>query len=163
MGCDIYSLVEVKDPSTGKWNKVGDIFLEVDSTDKYTDDPFCWRSYGLYGFLANVRNYSECEPISEPKGVPENLSTEGQSLFQEGIDDHSHSWLTLQELLNFNYEKEFTDKRRKSQGGPYNGTNDDECQVSYREFLGRFYFERLEILKALGKPEDVRLVFWFNG
>lgn len=32
---------------------------------------------------------------------------------------------------------------------------------TYREFLGKFFFEELELMKTLGEPEDVRVVFLF--
>ena len=28
----------------------------------------------MFAFLAGVRNYDHCEPISEPKGVPNDVS-----------------------------------------------------------------------------------------
>ena len=37
--------------------------------------PFDWRSYGMYGFLAGVRNYSAVQPISEPRGFPEDANS----------------------------------------------------------------------------------------
>jgi hypothetical protein len=35
-------------------------------------------------------------------------------------------------------------------------------QVPYSEAAGDFYSETLPALRALGKPEDVRIVFWFD-
>ena len=35
--------------------------------------------------------------------------------------------------------------------------------ITYRENLGEMFFTHLEELKALGEPEDVRIVFWFDN
>ena len=75
MGCDIHSFAERLNKQTNKWEKVGDAF----SLDEYGktrfkkdkgDSPFDWRSYSVFAFLADVRNYDHCEPISYPKGLP---------------------------------------------------------------------------------------------
>jgi hypothetical protein len=54
--------------------------------------------YGVYGFLADVRNYSAIPPISEQRGIPADAPV--------GVDigDHSFSWLSIDELLAFNYD-----------------------------------------------------------
>jgi hypothetical protein len=68
MGCDIHSAVEIK--REGKWEKVGDIFPLEDFMKEYHNkefgsEPFDWRSYGMFGFLANVRNYSHVPCIQD--------------------------------------------------------------------------------------------------
>lgn len=60
MCCDIHSYAE---------RKVGDRYELVNDRVFPTEygaphsAPFDWRSYGMYGFLAGVRNYSEVTPI----------------------------------------------------------------------------------------------------
>ena len=172
MGCDLQSFAERK--LNGKWLKV-----EEDS------EPFNWRSYSMFGFLANVRNYDCCEPISEPKGWPEDSvfldSMDEDDFFEffedkpmtnkECIERYAHSWsyLTLKELLDFDYDKTFWN-RRDSQTKYYEdgtsftvgaGLAEEGEIVSYRENLGTEFFKQLEELKQFGDPEDVRVVFWF--
>lgn len=36
-------------------------------------------------------------------------------------------------------------------------------QMTYRQFLGENFFKDLEIMKTLGPPEDIRVVFGFDS
>lgn len=96
MGCDIHSFAEVKE--NGSWKVVEDY------------RPFQDRNYQLFALLADVRNgsgFAGCdtgnhiEPISIPKGLPKDCSAKVQLNSDDwDIDGHSHSWLTLKELLD---------------------------------------------------------------
>ena len=172
MGCDIHSFAEVK--SKAKWEKVNDHFKLDDYDKKYYkkekgDEPFGWRSYSMFAFLADVRNYDHCEPISEAKGFPENASEEVKKEYDDWFGDaHSASYLTLQELLDFDYDKGFWNRRvtKKTSYG-YNGASlaeEGEGKIiTYKDNLGQGFFDVIEELKELGKPEDVRIVFWFDN
>lgn len=79
MGCDIHSYAERRNKQTGKWEQVFNHFsLDDFDKDYYKkekgDHPFDWRSYPMFAFLAGVRNYDHCEPISEPRGIPKDIS-----------------------------------------------------------------------------------------
>lgn len=97
MGCDIHSFAEVKE--NGSWKVVEDY------------RPFQDRNYQLFALLADVRNgsgFAGCdtgnhiEPISIPKGLPKDCSAKVQLNSDDwDIDGHSHSWLTLKELLDY--------------------------------------------------------------
>lgn len=173
MGCDIHSYAEVR--KNGKWEKVGDVF-PLDDFDKewqkkdYGDKPINWRSYSLYGWLADVRNYSCVPAISQPRGIPSDVSPEvSQENDSWAGDGHSHSWLSLAELLSTNYEEFFWDRRVTRQEAPnfWNGAalaNEGEGKnITLRDHLGSHFFGVLETLKTLGSPDDVRIVFWFDN
>lgn len=87
----------------------------------------------------------------------------------ERLGDHSFSWLSLKELLDFNYDQTFEDRRVTVQTGPrsWNGAGEAEPgggeQTTFREFLGEAFFSQLEILKTYGEPENVRVVFGFDN
>ena len=155
MGCDIHSYAEKK--VNGKWEKVGEIFpmdewLRNYYKKDFDESPFDWRSYAMFGFLADVRNYSNSEYLSEPKGLPDDISKEVKEKadYWDG-DGHSHSFLTVKELIDFDYGKTFFDDM-------------DEQRKNYKSFLGKGFFEDLEILKNIDKnPENVRVVFWFDN
>jgi hypothetical protein len=165
MGCDIHSIAEVKQDT--RWELVEERIFPTYS-NAFTSSPFDWRSYRIFAFLAGVRNYSQVQPLSEPKGLPvdsEYLNTleagafsyyseqESSSIRKQIIQDpdlHSASFFTLNELLNYNYEREFFDVR-------------SEVKTTVREFLGQSFFNELQILSTLGEPEDVRIVFWFDN
>jgi hypothetical protein len=144
MGCDIHSHAEKRNKETGAWEKVHDCFLSDEfhrreyGKDR-TDEPFVYRNYNLFAFLAGVRNRIGCVPISFPKGIPDDVSDEVRHSYNLwNYDSHSASYLYLREMLEYNY---------------------DEA----REYLSEDYFKVIEELKAIGDPDDVRVVFWFDN
>lgn len=155
MGCDIHTFVEVK--RDGQWQLV-------------SPQPrvFDCRNYGLFGWLANVRNYSAVPPLSAPRGLPVDVSAHVRE--ESELDDgHTRSWLSAKELLDFDLDATFEDRRVTRQTGPnsFNGgcTADPGGGevVVYREFFGSCLTDTLEVLRGLGAPEDVRVVFWFDN
>jgi len=93
MGCDIHLFVEKKEKDG--WKFIKDIDTDIG------------RDYRLFSVLAGVRNTTKAIPISLPKGIPNDVS----DAVHENIDqcsflgDHSHSFLTLEEILNFNWDQ----------------------------------------------------------
>lgn len=88
MGCDIHWFIEVQQDD-GHWKSVP---LGIN------DD--LGRNYRLFARLADVRNYDGEEPIAEPRGLPADVSDEvKKDSWEYGMDGHSHSWLSLEELL----------------------------------------------------------------
>ncbi len=172
MGADIHSFAEVR--KEGKWRRSKE---PIFGTDRYrTDEPFDQRSYGMFGFFADVRNYSNVPPISPCKGLPTdseglNEKTAYHETLRESAEDinyHSHSWLTLKELTDFDYDATFEDLRyEETIGNVTNGAAIAEPGkgnvVTFREFLGEWFFKEIELLKTLGEPENVRIVFWFDN
>lgn len=146
MGCDIHTFAEKRN-SSGEWEQLD-------------FEPFDWRSYGMYGFLANVRNYSEVPFISDHRGIPEDslqFISKTDCIWQGGfstcdetssLDNHGHSWVSLKELLEFNYDIEFDDVRYTC------------YTTTVREFLGENFFEDLKTLEELGAE---RVVFYFDN
>src|ERR1044072_830652 len=165
MGVDITSFAEVK--TNGKWIKVDEkIFPEY---NYMSSEPFGWRSYGMFGFLANVNNYSMVPSIKDVKGLP----NDSEWLNDPDLDycydvGWACSYLTLKELLDFNYDKQFEDRRYSKEVAPNIFDGGSTCEpgkgqmVTFREFLGESFFKHKEVLQSLGKPEDVRVVFWFS-
>lgn len=173
MGCDIHCFAEKR--NNGKWEKVGDVFTLDEYEASYykkekSDHPFSWRSYSMFAFLACVRNYDHCNPISTPRGLPSDISPEVKEEYNSwDTDAHSSSWLSAKELLNFDYDKTFENRRTTVQIAPnvFNGAGLAEKgqgqMISYRDNLGVFFFKHLEELKNVGNSEDVRIVFWFDN
>ena len=153
MGCDIHAYVEVK--RGDNWELADETWL-ADG-----------RSYGIFGFLADVRNYSHVPPISEARGLPDDVSSAVDC--DEYGGNHSHSWLMLRELMEHDYDQVFWDRRVTKQIGPnhWDGAalaeEGEGKHVTLREFLGPWYFNELEKLKAVGDPDTVRVVFWFDN
>ncbi len=157
-----------------------------------TAHPYDTRSYDLFGILADVRNgsgFGGCDlgdgfiPIVEPRGVPDDASP----AFKEEVESwggnaHSTSWITVKELLEYDWNQ--TTKKRgyvlheeakrmsESGGCPEAGhcgwTNrpgytQAEWSATYRDCVERFVDEVIPQLQALGAPEDVRIVFFFDN
>ena len=111
MGCDIHCFVEVRDRNK-KWKKVtgftNDYYNSSDpycSSEEYkdSDNILMERNYWEFAVLAGVRNHDGIEPISDPKGVPDNVSDEiRQEIDDWGDDGHSHSYLTAEEISKYN-------------------------------------------------------------
>jgi hypothetical protein len=150
VGCDIHDYAEVR--LDGRWTARYSIF----DTD---------RNYAWFGFLADVRNYSHSPVIAAPRGLPDDADLDAEER-EDALwcDFHSHSWLTLAELLAYDYDQVIWDRRITKGGNGAALAEEGEGQhLPLREFLGETFFRRLQLLAELGKPEDVRLVFWFDN
>lgn len=168
MGCDISAYLEVRDKD-GRWSLVRDVSPEEDE-DWVRDEVFpFYRNYGVFGFLADVRNYSRCPVIAPPRGVPDDMSPELRELHWEGSCGHGYSWLTIAELLAYDYDQTFEDRRTVKFTPP--GTYDNAAladegegeRVTMREFIGEWFLDRVQELTKFGDPADVRLVYWFDS
>ncbi len=197
MGLDMSSFAEVRNKETGKWELVDKVFPDTVYSDDnilietVVSEPFNWRSYGMYGFLADKNNYSRVPTISADRGLPQDseyLNQEspyawktnpmsGEIIPFKDVDTirydileqgWGHSHLFLKELLDFNYDQEFEDLRTTKQIAPncYDGKHVAEpgegAKTTVRKFLDQGFFKHLEVLKTLGEPEDVRIVIWFS-
>lgn len=196
--------------------------------EKYGDDPrvdweypfgraFGGRNYYLFAVLADVRNGhgfagistgDGFNPIAEPRGIPEDVSIKIKRISDYwGGDGHSHSYFTLKELLEYDWEqmtvhcgmvdeREYSRMLTTNSDSPmyWAGMYGDDIKIvsnskmvdlingkfsrksgkdyvtevkwgeTYREAVGADYLEELctELLQY-GKPEDVRIVFWFDN
>jgi hypothetical protein len=123
MGCDIHFFVERVSISEQRNRKLNELFnesmeknlkLKWESVDKwntedgyssvsYKDSFYSPRDYRLFARLADVRN-SGINPISEPRGFPNNISREVSDYIKrwEG-DGHSHTYYYLDELLEYDW------------------------------------------------------------
>jgi hypothetical protein len=101
-----------------RWEKVGAEFPSEYKEGEKTDEPYEGRNYRLFGFLADVRNGSgfggidtgdAVKPIAMPRGVPDDASPEYKEIVDEwDSDGHSHSWLTLKELREADWDTTLT-------------------------------------------------------
>jgi hypothetical protein len=133
MGCDCHFYVErwtssnnyegPRDLSEDREQKLNEVLEDVPSkfrwvsADKWKLEDGNWhvdynleyyngRNYYLFSILADVRNGSGIEPINYPKGIPDDASTGYlYKCDQWDSDAHSHSYFTLEELLNVDWSK----------------------------------------------------------
>ena len=123
MGSDIHLFVEMR--IHNRWVSVDtwetdeswepdddeETHLKVPYAARYYND----RNYSLFAILANVRNArgsagirtgAGFKPIAVPRGLPPDVSPEVQAEARYwGRDGHSHSWLTLAELLAYDWDQ----------------------------------------------------------
>ena len=117
MGCDIHLYVEQR--KNGQWRALDNFVTEDAGTEfqyvtvPYKERLYSGRSYNLFAILADVRNGrgfagiktgEGFNPISEPRGVPNDASPEYKHQVEEaGRDGHSHSYHTLRQLLDYDW------------------------------------------------------------
>lgn len=156
MGTDIHVYIEQKiikndNPLMTEWISVdewiNDPRLEImEVRQRYWED----RNYLLFAILANVRNQYNIQPISLPKGLPDDVSPEVKKQSdEENGDVHTRSWLTLKELLEYDWQQTMED--------------DNEEIYPYEELVIPFVSEFISRLSKIDEPENVRMVFWFDN
>lgn len=157
MGCDIHSYPERK--VNGQWHYIVGVFGSSDYPD---DEPFAWRDYSVFAFLAGARNYSDVVPIVEPRGLPRDASQSTKDEYEGwGLDAHTPSWLSVKELNDFDYEQNMEDRRIMVLGnGGCTAIAGEGKTMTYREFLGQGFFDDLAVLNKIGAE---RVVFWFDN
>jgi hypothetical protein len=144
MGCDIHTRAEKR--VDGVWTTIPKL------------RPFHWRQYGMFGFLADVRNYSAVTPIAPSRGLPDDVILDDDNEYELG--EHSFSWLSVQELLDFDYDQKMEDRRVTRQVGGCTAEPGGGRTMTYREFLGPDFFRDLKKLKQAGAE---RVVFGFDS
>lgn len=137
MGCDIHAHFEIK----------------VDGEWLHFSQPSIQRNYSLFARIANVRNYYEnaIEPISKPKGLPEDISKTTKLCFAYWEDDaHDTTWLNAGEIEQMCKFAEAEDKlfEHKQLGYLFeNGWGDwKDYPKSYPSFI-----------------QDIRFICWFDN
>lgn len=145
MGCDIHMVVEVRDYydlPDGNESDEKRWFLVMTEAAAYGD-----RNYNVFSALADVRNHAygdrRITPIAQPRGFPGDASEEAKKAHGRwGRDAHSASWLSLMEVLEYDWAKvedcqHFFDWAKSLNMGP--------TRLGYRAL------------------DDIRIVFWFDN
>lgn len=156
MGCDIHSLSQ---------RLINNQWIDINYK------PFDERDYSLFSFLAGVRNKIGITPISKPKGLPKDLSeiTNRVLEYEEWKYLHNHSYLTLKELIKFDYDKPLlikdkalTIKEFKVVSHNHIGIQENSTSIlTYRMFLSNTYlFKAIDELKEFKVD---RILFAFDS
>jgi len=110
MGCDIHGFIEYKKTVSGKteWRsgdyfKKNEYFGEDDEPEFKVVEAFGNRNYFAFAQLCGVRSRGkDIEPISEPKGLPDDVTNYVKSESERwGCDGHSHSFVTLRQVIDY--------------------------------------------------------------
>ena len=158
MGCDIHCRAHDADGNDitfrGQWSEA--------DPEYGPGEPFGGRNYGVFGFLAGVRNYSDVTPIAEPRGLPDGVKNNDDNW----LGDHSFSWLSVAELSAVDYDAHIEDRRvaRRISDNVVNGACTAEPgggeMMTLRAFLGSGFFADLAELQRIGAE---RIVFGFDS
>lgn len=167
MGCDIHFFTErwtsdnkyegPKDLSEDRDNKLEEIlencepnyrWVSADTWTKndiwYANEIYGGRNYYLFSILADVRNGGGVEPIDYPRGIPQDSSSGYKYVVDRWDGDgHSHSYFTLDELLNVDW--------LEYQEGDKVGWLDE-------------FMETIQTMKSIDpNPHNVRCCFFFDN
>jgi hypothetical protein len=145
MGCDIHAHGEVK--INGEWH--------------HWSQPYISRRYSLFARMANVRNHEGddwIEPISKPRGLPEDVTylTKFDS-DRWGVDGHSHSWLSGEELDQLEKWTDAEFKKYETEGWW------NLCHHAIGYVFGNGWDVKKYPNDYPDGVEDARLVFWFDN
>lgn len=142
---------------------------------------FDFQDYEVFAWLADVRNYSAITPLSKPRGIPEDIVQKVNSptfkpvsilysethrskqevyvseLFEQYAESVSHhTWFTVQELLDVDYDQIVENRRCSIQTGPGSFNGGGTCEpgkgqfTSLKEYLGEAFMQDLDTLKQIG-------------
>lgn len=177
MGCDIHMWAEIK--KRDKWETVGEEFDETHYTDeqkenaKKVHEPYGYRNYDLFAILADVRNgygFAGCDTgdgfvpiLDERRGVPDDVTELVKKDIDEwDIDGHSHHWLTLKEIIDYDWSQ--TTKSRgyvgaggyehfKKYGKPDGWCGGGNFTVVSNDEMDKLIAEDSELLKGFLKTQ----------
>lgn len=161
MGIDIHGYVEIKR---------GDAWECV--KEEWPCDG--WRNYLAFHFIGHRHSgYGGFPRIAEPRGLPPDLSPKVHAASEEWQDAYFYpSWLTLNELLNYDYDQVVSRQRVITvieDGEPYYYAPETEAEGEWKDFTLEEELSGFpENLKYLHEefstlsPENVRFVFWFD-
>lgn len=222
MGCDIHLVAEVR--NMGVWTPAQSIHTDEEGLSEVAGgELYEGRNYDLFAILADVRNgYGFAgirtgggfNPISDPRGIPEDCHPNTRKYLESyGGDGHSHSYHTVQQLLEYDWTQWTTLSgvlsaaefhkwnkwaRRRGEspdgwcgdvGGPgvqivneaemvraLGNVDEDEISTAlkglyvrceweqrYYQCCSEFLSQTMPRLWALGKPEKVRILFFFDN
>lgn len=140
MGCDIHLHQEVK--INGVWHHYG--------------HPDIDRDYPLFSKMAGVRPQPGIDPISPPRGLPDDVTV----LTRLDSDDwcgYSHSWLSAEEIATlFAYAA----NEIWQTAGWFHTQFGELFDCNWGDFWRYQGQDHGELLRAI---EDVRFVFWFDN
>lgn len=181
-GADIHIHCEYR--KDGVWHNC-DNFEWNYETGRYEFAPIYWfRNYDLFGVLAGVRS-ADVIPIDSPRGLPEDMSLKTKEMANVDKDwTHSHSYLTLRELLKWRDRRKREWKKLKkkygvthemnSYGGDYIRDDNGYITFKYEKSLLNYLIRKLKDKMDdhvfcfskddyYDKGDDFRIVFWFDS
>lgn len=173
MGCDIHEYYEIR--RNGVWEPA-DLHPVPDTSGMSLEEEdrifeAHWghpldldRDYDLFALLAGVRNSIEIEPITTPRGLPDDLSAALQAIWTEvEVWCHHPSWLTLDELLRFDWDQPLRDLDLSEVGVKRRLDREVRTYRDLGQATGLLSRVVPYLQTQVADPADLRLVFWFDN
>ncbi|KQO17225.1 hypothetical protein [Paenibacillus sp. Leaf72] len=113
------------------------------------------RNYYLFAILANIRNSEQMPFISEPRGLPDDVSPEIRLQMKYG-EYHSTTWFTAKEILEYDWNQVFEFEDETMDGKVFIDT------VNYME-CSRAFLDVVKRLVARENPSNMRLIITFDS
>ena len=132
------------------------------------------RNYGLFGILADVRNYSGFTPIKPWEKWPDDHTRKRRpSCFSDELGDGWErgisTWYYAQELLDFDWDTPALNRRNDGHDppnwgtGPYTAPEGQGEPTTYREEVGESFLAEVAAIRALHPdPLGVRILMGFD-
>ena len=153
MGCDCHMYVEKR--IEGKWVSAEAMLPDENGLLQvpYPQQVYTGRNYALFGFLTEGKVRQDIGIyVGKLKDFPADACKELQDIFISWAGDaHTPNWLTLKELQDVDWKQLVLD---------------DDKEVPLSVAFEHFYWDvvmRLPFYSMGSKPEDIRIVFWFDN
>ena len=160
MGRRLSVYIEVYDTDTNRWKLAPSL-----PSDRSL---IVFNNSLLSNFLVDISDDDLCPSISDPKGIPHDVSSFVEWEYKAESLPFWESWTTLGELLAFDYDQFFWDRRIEIKIGNVQTTGfaehpNEGSIVTVREYLGSGIMTAIEALKVHSNNSDkVRLISWFT-
>jgi hypothetical protein len=105
MGCDIHPAIEYRTHESAPWIALmypNKYFGKWDHEPEFTARLDVSRDYDLFAILGNVRNEVGLAPITDNRGVPDDISPEARGVLS---NEHSPTWMNLAEILAHDWDR----------------------------------------------------------
>ena len=180
MGCDIHLHCEYR--KNGIWYNCDNFEWNQETGQYEFVSIYSDRNYILFGVLAGVRS-NEPEKIDSPRGLPDDIALKTKELADLDFKwTHSHSYLTLRELLKWRERQQKKWKKLKKKNGvkcdDYEGEyileNDEYPIFKWKknilnELIQKMEYKMDDHLFCFGEDDyyeqgdDFRIIFWFDS
>lgn len=169
MGCDIHTFIERRTRGQERWVSV-------------TPSLNPGRNYEAFAFLAGVRNYNEIEPISEPRGFPEDAgwrAVESNTLWVTdnpswSPDERNVIKSRAEKWIENGSSKWFDPERRRITDPDWHShswvTSSEWRKLLNQDFMqnDQSWFVEYHALGAMideleRRGQETRVVFWFDN
>jgi hypothetical protein len=176
-------LLEVRNPETQLWeyfeynnfissNVAFDIQRDINRKLKicHCDIFDCCGSYFHELFIAIEREHSAPSFFKGlPKDVSEEIASSHNIWFEDIEMGYDASYLSLNDLIAFDYNQTIEEKSGWEEISGVHCTKSwsrvlktyHDTEHTFRNALGEKFFIDLDFLKTIGKPDEVRIVYWF--